>query len=245
MIKIPKALNLPKRNEVNSRKGVAGSTRLVGKRLKEFAVGLEGIMVEKVSLNGEAFTPVVFGGGKPATLESAEQGETGFDLSTQNSVIFSIDDVLKTEITFAQGDIIEDNTSATAEEVKDFMLDAIATAEEDSDYSVYVEGEGEKAKVVVYSLNEDLTDSKVEIAEEEHQNTVLEFNNGDIDYGEQGVGEDIVDGNDYIIIPQISDQEDANENVVPYDIQETGFKLLCSDNTKDYEVRLLIVANVE
>jgi len=232
----------PNRNEIDEQMGVGeggGKLGNLGKKLKTFAIGLEGIINGTVTLNEEAFTPVVFGSDEYAELLSNENAP--WDLSDDTTVTFEIDDSAQTEITFSEGDYIEDINAVTVEEAVAHMQDAIETAEEDDAYWA-VEQNGQ---IRVYSLNDTITDNKVEINDTDagQENTTLGFDDNDVDYGKQSIGSvEEMENDEYFVDFAELDYTDV---ITISEISENGFRLTCDDTSATDDVRLLVIGDVE
>ena len=240
-------LDLPASKEINTQMGKGeggGLLSKLGDHLNKFALGLEGLILGIVTLNGEAKTPVVFGDDQLGELLSDPVGATGhFDISSDTTVTFTVDGVNKTEITFAANDLIADLNEATPEEIVAFMQEAIETAVEDDDYWVEVVGSGEERQIRVYSLEEDMTDNKIAITEQARENSTLGFDNGDSDLGKKGIGLDIEYDGNYAIFTSIMDAE-TGESIGIDDIESGGFSLICSDTGKDYEIAVMTLGKI-
>jgi len=240
--------NVLQSKDISTQIGVGeGGGRLaqLGSILNNFAKGFGGIIAEQVTLNGEAKTPVVFGDDEPAELFSDEVGsDEYFDISGDTTVTFTVDGVAKTEIEFSANDIIDNLEEATVDEIVEFMQDAIEEEEEDDDYWVEKVGSGEEAQIRVYSLGEEITDNKIEIGDAAHENTTLGFDENDIDYGKQGIGEDVEYDGDYAILTKVMDAE-TGETIGIDDIESDGFSLICSDTSKDYDIGILTAGTID
>lgn len=200
----------------------------------------EGTVVGEIALNGETYTPVRFGEDEPAILLSDEQGEGGFDVSTDNSVKFTVDGSAMTEITFAENDIIADNEAATAEEIAEFINDAAETASEDNSYAAIVKGQGAEAQVGVYSKNDNIPNNKVEIAAAADENTALGFDENDVDYGKQGLGVKDRANTEYNVQLTITGETSADDQVMTDNLAEDGFRVYCETAASTYDVHVLI-----
>ena len=367
-------LNIPKRTDVNTQIGKGASyLPQVGTLIQKFAIGLEGIIVDKVTLNGEAKTPVVFGDDVYAELFSDAVGEDGhFDISSDTTVTFTAEDnkvyieedsagvadgndisievedgdtediteevgkfrVLtesvagttageyeflftsllesgdkikvsgdgitnieidfdttgagdleidvgdfddipgmvtqivtaintqsaggqiaenmtataegfKRQITFATtGDFISDLSEATVDEIVAFMQNAIEESGEDDEYWAEAVGEGEEAQIRVYNLNSEMTTAKLTIDENADENSTLGFDENDIQYGQQGIGEEGEFNGDYVIIPSIMDAE-TGQTIGIDDIESDGFSLICSTTSKTYDMGLVVLGTLK